>query len=433
MIFILLVMIQFSGQGPVTQWTGVDGLFNRAVPEKTVVSPANFTIPAAQSAQTYNAAILRWRDQNFSLWTRIVPSQNDEDMFIAYEGEAIRRGNYRAALAAVPPAFLNGDQRTYESSVYFGGMEAAARSFAAAEQEKIDRLSRAISENSLDFLQESHVFEFFATREYTDYINDGAALVYSIDPAALTLELVPAVLEGFIDLQQYRFNEDNPFERLADRSCLVISEGIRRILVTAGTEEAGLILVFQEDTADIEFNLRLGKALLDWATSSGNEEWSAVGRSIILSCLSLEDSLGMVPRALLMNAAGELSNGDLPRISSARLYRILRSGEFYPQATVVSPALNGIWAWTAAQTVSAAQEGDVLDIAVTFPTGETHYMMIRGVRPFSRLQLYYTDHSTDPQFERYDSSGWRYLAPDQILILKMRHRAAVEHVRIFYE
>jgi hypothetical protein len=42
------------------------------------------------------------------------------------------------------------------------------------------------------------------------------------------------------------------------------------------------------------------------------------------------------------------------------------------------------------------------------------------------------DFRTDPQFERYDSSGWSYNAQEQTLLLKMRHRATVEHVRIFY-
>jgi hypothetical protein len=73
-----------------------------------------------------------------------------------------------------------------------------------------------------------------------------------------------------------------------------------------------------------------------------------------------------------------------------------------------------------------------MDIAVTFPAGETHYMIVRGIRAFNKIQLYNMDYRTDPQFERYDSSGWSYNAQEQTLILKMKHRATVEHIRIVY-
>jgi hypothetical protein len=82
--------------------------------------------------------------------------------------------------------------------------------------------------------------------------------------------------------------------------------------------------------------------------------------------------------------------------------------------------------------VSASLGDDILDIAVSFPAGETHYMIIRGVRPFVKIQLYNMDFRTDPQFERYDSSGWSYNAQEQTLLLKMKHRTTVEHIRIFY-
>ncbi|MDR2133674.1 MAG: hypothetical protein LBP27_01105, partial [Treponema sp.] len=183
---------------------------------------------------------------------------------------------------------------------------------------------------------------------------------------------------------------------------------------------------------DIEFNLRLGAALRSWAEGSGNNDWAALGRSLILSVLSLGDGSGSVPQTLALPEAEKSGEAPGTRLSAARLYRILGSGEYRPRAAVIGSGVNGIWAWTAASPVSAAQDGNVLDISVSFPMGETHHMMIRGVRPFTKIQLYNIDYRTDPQFERYDSSGWVYSSQDQILVLKMKHRAAVEHIRIFY-
>jgi hypothetical protein len=399
----------------------------RVVPEKKAFAPEDFTLPAALAKQSFDEALRRWRDQSFSLWNRIVSESGDEDLIIAYVGEAVRRGTYKAAVSAVPGAFLNGGQRTYVSSAYLGRMDLAFRSFTTLEREKISRLSRMINEKSRDFLKDSHVFEYFAVRGYVNFVDDGAELVRSMDPAALTIDLAPGILEGFSDWKIHRPYTDNPFERLVDQACFVISEGIKK------TSEEDKVLVFHGGEADSAFNLRLGKALLNYAEKVNAVPWAAVARSLILSVLALADNAGTVPGSLLLSESGAITeNASLPRLSSARLYRILAPGEYFPRAVGIGAAINSIWTWTAASAISASQENTVLDISVSFPVGETHYMMIRGIKPFAKIQLYNIDYRTDPQFERYDSSGWTYSQAEQTLILKMKHRAAVEHIRIFY-
>lgn len=413
----------------------------RAAPEKKTFAPADFVLSQAASPRSYGDYIARWQDQNFSLWAQIVPSQNDEDMVIAYSGEAVRRGAYKAAVAAVSPAFLEGSRRTYESSVYLGGMRQALQSFTSLEREKISRLSRQINEKSPDFLRDNRAFEYLAARAYDSFVDDGIALIRSLDPAGLSMELTAGIFEGWMDLREYRPQEDNPFDRLIDQACYVVGGGVKgvdEIYPPQGDEAVPAagdwVFVFQENSGDMEFNLRLGKALLSWAETAGRSDWADLGRSLIVSVLSLTDSAGTVPRSLQVSAGGEIREAPGSRISSARLYRLLRPGQYYPRPALVGSGTAGLWTWTAASTLSAVREDEdtVLDISVSFPPGETHYMMIRGIRPFAKIQLYNMDYRTDPEFERYDSSGWIYAAADQILVLKMKHRAAVEHIKIFY-
>jgi hypothetical protein len=197
--------------------------------------------------------------------------------------------------------------------------------------------------------------------------------------------------------------------------------------------EGDRVFVFKEQQGETEFNLRLGKALLGWAESSGNDSWAGVARSLILSVLSLDDGSGLVKTGVLLSAEGEITEDPAPsKLTTAKLYHILRPGEYGPKALPIAVPANTVWTWTAARQVSASLQNDVLDISVSFPAGETHYMIIRGIRPFAKIQLYNMDFRTDSQFERYDSSGWSYNAREQALILKMKHRTTVEHVRIFY-
>ncbi|MDR3139885.1 MAG: hypothetical protein LBT95_09495 [Treponema sp.] len=403
------------------------GISYWAVPEKNAFGPEDFIISQARDKQEYENALNRWREQNYSLWNRLIANASEEDLIIAYEAESLRRGTYRLAQSAVPAAFLTGNQKTFRSSVFLGQMTAGLRSLSAFEREKIGRLSRLLNEKSLDFLKEPNVFEFFALRDYGAFIDDGAALVSALDPLTLTADISPGIIEGFVDWQIYRPRADNPFARLIDQACFLISERMRR---DAGGE---LCLVFLEEAADPLFNLRLGKALVAYGESAREEPWAALGRSLILSVLSLENAEGTFPGGLLLSETGEPGeNGGLPRQSAALIYRVLAPGDYFPRAAPVNAGTGGLWAWTAASALRVVQTNGILDIAVSFPVGETHYMILRGVKPFAKIQLYDMDFRTDPQFERYDSSGWVYSAQEQTLLLKMKHRSAVEHIRLFY-
>jgi hemin uptake protein HemP len=400
----------------------------RVKPEHRPFSPGDYILVPARNSQTFNEAMTRWRDQNFSYWNQTISLRADDDTVIAYSGEALRRGTYKAAVAAVSPDFLAGPRRTYESSVFLGGMDRALRSFTAAEREKTGRITRMINEKSLDFLKENHVFDFLTVRGYANMVNNGLGLIREMDPAALKMELIPGIFEGYIDFRQLRIQGDNPFERLINQACFLVSEEILR------DTEKDLVLVSHNGRIDTELNFRLGKALWAWAESAGNADWTALGRSIMLSVLALRDNTGAAPAFLELAENGAMTEAaGGARISAAKIYRILNPGEYYPHAANLGPASNGVWVWTASPLVSAVQEEGALNISVSFPINEIHYVMIRGVRPFGKIQLYSIDYRTDPQFERYDSSGWVYNAQDQILVLKMKHRQTVEHIKIIYD
>ncbi len=391
----------------------------RVLPQLKAFNPADYIVANTQNTQ-FNDILARWNDQNFSYWNRNISSAVSEDMVTAYCGEAVSRNVYRDAVSAVPEAFLSSSQRSYNSSVFLGGMNAALRSFVRAEREKIDRISRLINEQSPDILRESHVFEFLLTRGLVNIAEEGLELIRSIEPSALIPEICPGIFEGYMDIRQWRPNGDNPFERLTGPACDVFSGGIRK------DSEKDMALFFRGDSANIEYNLRLGKALWTWAGAAGEDDWAGLGRSLVLSVLLMKDGAGAVP------VSARFSEADGAKISAAQMYHILGPGKYFPRAAKIGSGVSGLWAWTGALSVDAAQENNILDISVSFPVGETHYMMIRGIRPFSKIQIYNIDYPTDPQFERYDSSGWIYSAQEQILVLKMKHRSTVEHIKVFY-
>jgi hypothetical protein len=397
-------------------------------------------ILAGGAAEAYREALDQWAGQNYALWGRLIPSGNEEDMVTAYEGEALRRGAYRNALNVVPGNFLSSPGRNYEASVYLGGISSAYRSLRGAEGENLARITEILERGSPAFFLESHVIEFLDIRGRENLIDQGIGLIQDANPAFLAPEHIPGLLEIRVELGRCRpqvFGAANPspfLEVLTAQAELILSECLRR-LPPMEHYPIGLVLAVREGRADLAWNLRLGKALADWGEFTGRETWAAIGRSIVLSVLSLEDREGQVISVLSLEetpSAGGAQGAETPaRISAARLYRLLGLGDYSPRARALSPSFPGLWAWTASPEIRVTREGQVLDIALSFPAGESHYLFIRGIEPFYRLQFYGMDWRTDPNFERYDSSGWAYYSEDRTLVLKVKHRAEIEHIRLY--
>ncbi|MDR3122345.1 MAG: hypothetical protein LBU16_01010 [Treponema sp.] len=394
------------------------------VPGTEVLDPSSLILAAARDKRQYDEALDRWLDRSFALWSPAAGANPDEETALAYLAESARRGVYRSAVAGI--SLPEGPQRSFRSSVYLGRMDQGLRSSIAYERDNFSRLSRLIADGSADFLQDFHVIEFLALRGHDNLIDSAAAIVNSLADADLSL--VPGILEGYVDWPAWRPDTDNPFARLMDQACLSLSERI----VARGER----IVVFDGDAADMEFNIRLGAALAAYGEQSGQELWAGLGCSLVLSVLALADETGNAPLVLRLGANGEAEadGGPGSALGSARIYRLLRLGDYTARAVGLNAAGNGVWTWTAASEASANfdRENNMLDISAAFPRGETHYMFIRGIRPFAQIRLYNIPFRTDPRFETYDSSGWAYSPSEQTLMVKMKHQLPTEHIQIYY-
>jgi hypothetical protein len=390
----------------------------------------DFVIEGGRSKTSFNAAVDQWRDRMFSLWSKTATATNDEKQIVAYESEALSHGTYQQARTA-PTAFLNGSARTFVSSVFFGRTDVALRSITADQRGTSDRLNQQINDKSFDFFKESHPIEWLSVRGYTRSVDSAGEWILSLDPSTLPMDNVPGILEGYADWNVFYPNRENPFAKFSIRILSLISAGIRK------STDGKQVFVLNGGIADMEFNVRLGKALTIFAEIIDNEGWASAGRSIILSVLSLMDeSTGMVPKELLVSDISSGASTPSPGangVSASVLYGILQASENYPRAVQIASSPQPIWAWTAADSVTATLTSDILDILVSFPQGETHYMLIRGVRPgFTRLYLYNMNYRTASDFERWDSSGWSYSASEQTLLVKMKHRTRIEHIQVFW-
>ena len=372
--------------------------------------PGRFILPAAESNDTFLGEIESWRDIAFSEWNSNIQRVTDEEIVIAYISESILRENYRPALASISQDFLRSSSRTHESSVFLGGMVNARLSYASADLEKLSRISQSIENSSLDFLLEKNVLDFLAVRAHFDQIIMAAEIIRSARTDAIVLEIVPGIYEGFMDWHFIHPGIVNPFERLVDDArfyllpLLHLDEENELLFIWEEMDDSGNFLV------NTFFNLRLGKALFNYGKFINDNDYEGIGRSLILTALSLERN----------------------PIGKAMFYREIFPSPFLPRSVSLNIDSGNIWALTAAENPAITQRSNGYDISVSFPLGEAHYMILRGIEPFSRIQLNNVDYRTASDFEIYNSSGYVYNAQDRTLLLKIMHREDIEYIRIFY-
>jgi hypothetical protein len=371
----------------------------RSTGRQPVFNPANYVIAQAHNSVDYESAINRWREQSFDYWAQNAASLRNEYDVTAFCSEALHHGRYRAAVDSISRSFLSDTRRSYMSAVYIGGMTEGFQTIFAAERENTARIMRLIDENSMEILNERHILDYLLARNNTASANSLIEFLRNADPENLKIEHCPGILEIYSGFNHLQMQGENPVEPYTEQILMLVSDNILR------DTDQDLVYISINGRKNIEFSLRLGKALLYWAENTENQEWILISRSLILYAL---------------NDGG---------IGSGKLYSMVHPLGF-PRA--VRPGVENIWAWTVSPSIRASYVGRDINLAVSFPEGMSHYIMFFGVRPFVRLQIHGIDFRSDPQFEIYDSSGWFYHREEQVLILKLRHRLNVENVRIIY-
>ncbi|MDR2501432.1 MAG: hypothetical protein LBD37_10215 [Treponema sp.] len=383
----------------------------KAVAEQRVLTMAEYIQPRAQNPSAYDQAASQWRDRAYALWSRAALDPGggplDESQVSALLSESIVRGAYQQTVAGLARSWEN--QRTHFSMVYQGQLDEGFRSFINAEEISYARLAESLAGISLDFLLQDHSIPFCGIRGYDNLMERLLERLRGLEPSHVTPDLIPGILEGYVDWNRQQpapaNPATNPFTPLMSETIRLLLEGIRQ-------EGDGRVFFFLNGQADGESNLRIGLALDQYGQLTKAGDLADLGRSLVLSVLAPEEPI---------RSAGE----------AARLYRRLNA-PYYPHAAFITRFRgSAVWAWTAA-AVEVSQTNDLLDIRASFPPEETHYMLIRGIQPFRKIQLYDMDFRTDPQLERYDSSGWTYAPEEQVLLLKMKHRTQIEHIRIFF-
>jgi hypothetical protein len=348
-----------------------------------------------------------------------------EKALVAFIAEALRRGQAEQILARMKGVReKHGSLLGFLSVPYFGDTAALLGRREAADIVEARRLAGLIQNHDPAILESPDLVLRVVDRSPVGFYQEVIRFVSGLAPADLTLRQCIGLVDAAVDAGTYIRGSVDPLP-----NHLVAED---RLVAQITKTDAGFFLPLSADgSVDISLSLDAGLALIALGKSEAKDNLVALGQGLVEGILSLSNQEGFLPSKLVVKDAAivERSGSLAPEL----IYPRVSNNPFYPHETSFAKDVEpGVWAWTAAPTLTVEGSANRRVFSATWPVGLAHYMALYGVRGFSNIKLYGIDYSPDSQFESYNVSGFLYKAASSVLYLKMRHKVEVERVELVF-
>jgi hypothetical protein len=332
----------------------------------------------------------------------------NEQSVISFVAAMAQAGRYNEALNSVPEVFVKGNRRTYQSAPFFGSMADLLPTLTMQVDNLNNMILRAVQERSLDIWTVDNLAAYM----YTQGNRGNIALLAAIPASMTELNLTVGQAAGILRSWAYFAVQDSSLAKPLEP---VLELCAQRIVKACSLDGEKVLLIENDAPISVLSAATAGDALAVYGKASG--------QSAIENCGYL----------IVNSYAGDTAALDLR--ATAELYPVLVHGNnFYPHYVLLK-TMEGenVWAWTIASNIQYYRDENLtISLNIDFPVGLSHYMFVRGITPFLRIQIYNMDFRTDPRFEIYNSSGYIYRSAAQTLLLKSRHREQNEVIRLYY-
>ncbi len=354
-----------------------------------------------------------------------------EKLGSAWMAEALRRGDYRKA-----SAFFSAAQRIYASrnpdfkirninSTYIGDLESFREKHSAEELERIRSAESLIRKKDTGVFSIEDLIVLLLNQNKLAVIDDLVSqLVVTVDIEKQSLDASLSMLDTYFDVKRWYSENEAYFARFKEIINTRILPAIRLLgnSVFLESDEANI--------SDIYQSLRAGALLVAAGKEEGDEELASLGRSLIVSSLNLADNWGFLPRRLRLDKEAAFVREEY--IAPEQIYELLDEWPYLAEEMPLYPVLDpGSWIWTAADVVEVRKADDRYHLVFAFPPGETHYLMIHGIEPFSFLELGGVKRESNPDYARMPG-GWYYDEETRTLYSKLQHQNFKEEVVLDY-
>ena len=335
-------------------------------------------------------------------------SSLSEQTVLSYTAAMSNIGRYNEALNTVPASFIKGSKRTYLSTPYFGNLAKLSQGLELQMDNYKSMISHALQNSLCDVFTADRIAEYFLINEKSSDVTRILSM-----PATLTNNnFTVAQASGILRVYSYLKNAGSVNAAKLEP---VLEPCVKKIADACKLDGNKIRLTENDSNLSVVNAVTAGDAFIQYGKISGTANIEKCGYLIVNSYIS--DLTGLDLRTL------------------CEVYPVIvHNNPYYPHIAKVAE-IDGsiIWGWTIARDIKISQdENKTMFIDIDFPLGLTHYVMLVGIDPFRRIQIYNMDFRTDPQFEIYNSSGYVYRSGMRGLLLKSRHKSQHEIIKLYY-
>lgn len=383
------------------------------------IKQTEFSIAAA--SELASATKLEWQNTISSLSSTIINEftkqrQSDpsfitnltEQTVISYVVAMSNVGRYNEALNTVPDSFIKGTKRTYLSAPFFGSLAKVTPGLHIQMENYKNMILHAIESSSCDVFAMENIDEYILINSSNSSVQKLLDIPANLTENNFTVTTAAAILKVYSTLK-----DENP--ELAEKLVPVLEPCLKKITDACKLDGDKVRIAENDTNLSVIAAVSIGDAFIQYGIAAQIASVEKCGYLIINSYLS------------------DLSGLDLRTLCG--IYPVaIHNNPYYPHFAKIR-TLEGetLWAWTITKDIKITQdENRTLYIDINFPLGLTHYVILNGISPFRRIQIYNMDFRTDPQFEIYNSSGYVYRSATKSLLLKSRHKSQHEIIKLYY-
>ena len=389
-------------------------------------------IPIA-SDEEYAKTKQLFRERALDYFSSVISSRNyNEELLTAYMAEKALNGEYAKALAFAPSSLLPKEKRSYISTTFYGNLVQNDNSLAAYQRKFLSGIESGIARAEISVFDREALIPFLINNSRANLISALEKIASNTKQEDLNSFLAAGLLEVAMDYAFYFPNKQNLFMENSEQYETVLKDSLISI-------DTGLYISSDKKTIDTEKTLRTASVLIRYGSSYPDKgTWKAVGQALYSSIFSLGGNSSSLPASFDIQGdkakkLGLMAN-DALILHAEKLYSVaVKDNPYYPhEESLALKAEPGIWAWTSARDINVLKnDAKIFSFRISAKAGDTHYMIIRGIRPFYRIQIHEIDFRTDPRFEMYNSSGYVYDERTRTLLLKMKHKKDDEDIVLF--
>jgi hypothetical protein len=386
----------------------------------------------------YRQDLKGFLDRAYRSWSRVAAEQPANPALAGRLGvsllsESLERGEYRTYLALVSRSIrqiLRDNPQAeieYAGACYLGDLPSFLRRRQAQSTEEISLLTELIRRADLSLFAIPELVPFIVNHAPFSLAEEVVRLADSVDLQKEALIDVLNITSTYLDAFPILGLGDNTLKRIAGAVESRILPAIR-----PGSGGLYFVLARQGDSASVDLYaaVRAGRVLREAGRLLQEPSYEQLGRNLVLTVLRQADAQAAVP------ATGSLVGGaftpDRERLAPEELYRLVAEERYTPEEYPLYRALSpGSWVLTASRLESVQIDPQRQRYLFSFPQGQTHYLLIHGIRPPESVLMHGILWKTDPEYFQY-SDGWAYDPQAQSLLVKLTHRVETEEILLNY-